>query len=110
MRKALVNFCILLFAIRVFFIPLFFPFNTNGFWLQASVAAVCLFIASALMAKGCKKIWVWLVIFIVAIVDFLFFLLAKESWSGNFPYYPRYVLMSLPLVLALFTSNFKING
>lgn len=104
--------CILLFIIRVLFIPLFTPFGTYGFLIHESLSVVLLLLAGKwILSRSEKKAWKPIsALVMLAIADLVFLYFAKFGIYGDFPYYPRYVMMSVPLVAGVIISLRKGEG
>ena len=109
MRNKIIYLCISLFVLRVLFIPLFLPFETYGFRTHAAIALVLFYLASRYMTDWNSKFKATLALSMVVILDAFFFILSKDSVYGDYPYYPRYILMTLPIVIALTVIHFPQN-
>lgn len=86
--------------------PLFFPFGSPGFGLHAFSFALFACLASSEMVNDHRRKKANIFILVALVFDFIFFLLSYIDSYGTYPYFPRYVVMSIPLALALLIFNF----
>ncbi len=104
MSKTLIYTCLCVFLLRVLFVPLFSPFGTYGFFIQASVVALCLILSGRWLLKGEGWPKSFVALIVAALVDAAFLMLTKSAVYGEYPFYPRYIVMSIPIGLGLYVS------
>ncbi|HDT0752188.1 TPA: hypothetical protein QIC06_004235 [Enterobacter kobei] len=107
----LVYLCIIMFVARLLFVPLFTQFGTNGFLIHESLSVLMLFIAGlGLLSKRYERKWSPVIaLILLAVVDFVFYLITKNGIYGDYPFYPRYALMSIPIIFGLFISVKRLH-
>ncbi|HHT0566005.1 TPA: hypothetical protein ACTW68_003080 [Klebsiella pneumoniae] len=106
MKEKIVYLCIALFIFRVLFLPLFLPVETYGFRVHAVIALILLCVASRYMINFKSKNKASFALFLVMAVDAFFFVLSKDMIYGDYPYYPRYALITLPLITSLIVIHY----
>ena len=104
MGKTLIYTCLCTFLFRILFVPLFSPFGTYGFVIQASIVALCLILAGRWLLKGEGWPKSCVALIVAALIDALFLMLTKSAVYGEYPFYPRYIVMSIPICLGLYVS------
>lgn len=105
MRRYWIYACIIILILRVFLVPLFFPFGTYGFIAHAILALLLIIISISWMTGVGRERGVNIILICVGALDFAFFILAKLSTYGDFQYYPRYTLLTIPLLFSVLVVN-----
>lgn len=110
MKKYWIYACILLLSLRVALVPLFFPFGTSGFAMHAIAALILIILAISWITGGGKAKGITIVLFCVLALDFVFYVISKTSIYGEFPYYPRYALLTAPVLFTIWAVNSKVRN